>query len=97
MPVAASQIHNHHIFVEPFGSREHAALRIEGAAAAVEDQIVVAAHLVDEHQRQSDISAAIWPSICSRRICLPTVKGEAERLMIACAPAWASTSMGSWW
>ena len=37
----------------------------------------------------------MWPSISSRRICLPTVKGEAERLTIACAPALASTSIGS--
>ena len=29
----------------------------------------------------------MWPSISSRRTCLPTVNGEAERLTIACAPA----------
>ena len=36
----------------------------------------------------------MWPSMSSRRSCLPTVKGEAERLRIAWAPPATSDSIG---
>ena len=41
--------------------------------------------------------AAMLLSISSRRSCLPTVNGDADRLTIAVAPARTSSSTGSWW
>ena len=56
---------------------------VERAAAAVEDEIVVAAELVHVERPARRVLRAMLPSISSRRACLPTVNGDADRLTIA--------------
>ncbi len=41
------EINDQHIFFEAFGARQEAALGVEGATSAIEDQIVIAANLID--------------------------------------------------
>ena len=52
-PVDVGDIGNQQVFLEAFGAGEEPPLRVESRAAAVEDQVVVAAHLVHHHQRQA--------------------------------------------
>ena len=82
-----SEIHDEHVFVEAFGAREQPAVRIEGGAAAVEDQVVVGAHLVDDEQRQAGTFCAMWPSISLAQHLLADVKRrcrEVEDRLRAC-------------
>ena len=45
-------VDHQYVFVECVAAGEHLSVRIEGAAAAIKDQIVVAAHLIDVQQRK---------------------------------------------
>ena len=53
VPVDVGEIGNQQVFLEAFGTGEEPPLRVESRAAAVENQVVIAAHLVHHHQRQA--------------------------------------------
>src|ERR1039458_6223867 len=50
---AGVQVHHHQILFEPFGAGEQAAGAIESATAAIEEKVVVPAHLVYRYHRQA--------------------------------------------
>ena len=75
--------------------RAHAALRVHREGRAVEDQLVVAAHLVAEQRPAPRWRRASSDTMARRSAAFPTWNGEAETFTTSCAPPAACSPVGS--